>query len=219
MNMIETTQRTTKEELSRVQALARSSGQRLAERRQAVSAAEAARKEALLRQALGAGEEGDLAGGVQARTAVLAKARQELADELVRADALEKEVKRLHGVLAEQRAAAQLENVRRQAANVVSRTTDLENSLARFLKDYAAQDKALDELLALSPGLGPFVAQLRETRLAAFSERFSYVPNLPNVFAQGMRHPMGPRYVSCPLQGLVGTADQIVSWHQRGAAV
>lgn len=216
MDVTETIDRTTKGQMNRVQALIGTSTQRLVERRAAIEAADAARKDAVRRQALGDGSADKLAAAVHGCTEALAQARQALADEEEGNAALKAEVKRLLAVLAEEEAAALREKVKRIGDEATACAETVERSLVQFLADYAALDAKVAELLSASPKLREAITDLRIRLVSAVLERASYMPGLPFDYVGAMRHPSGPRYLDKTIQQLVGPADKFVTWHNRG---
>lgn len=211
-----TTERTTKGELARVQALMDASMQRLADCRTGIEAAEAARKDAVRCQALGGIDGPGLAASVQDCTRDLAEARQALADEEERNAALKAELKRLREVLFEEEAAALRDKVKRIGGEAAACAEVVERSLVQFLADYSALDAKVAELLEASPKLRQPIADLRIRLVSAVLERASYMPGLPFDYVGAMRHPTGPRYIDKTIQQVVGPAENFVTWHSRG---
>jgi hypothetical protein len=216
MPKTETIERTTKEELGRVQALMQASAQRLVERRAAIEAAEAARKDAVRRQALGGDDAPGLAAAVREHTNSIAEMRQALADEEEGQTALKAESKRLLDVLKREEEAAHAEKVRAAAAAVVTTADDLEASLADLLIRYRAVHDAMLNLATVSGTLGDWRNNIQHRVASAVAERFSCQPGVPLERVRGMRHPSGDLHFHNTTMGdLVGSVDVIMSWHQR----
>jgi regulator of replication initiation timing len=217
MDVTETIDRTTKGQINRVQALMGASTQRLAERRAAIEAAEAARKDAVRCQALGDGSADGLAAAVHGCTEALAQARQELADEAERNAALKAEAKRLHDVLAAEQLEEKVEKVRRATLAAVQAAGEAEAHLVNFLNAYTAMDARLTDVMAVSPGLGQPINDVRDALFAAFVERGSYLPACPHHLAMGAR-PETPKYVNRTLASLIPAPEEVATWAKRGRA-
>lgn len=216
MSEIETTERTTKGELARVQALIDASGARLAACRNAIEQAEAARKDAVRQQALGAGDAAQLDAAVRETTAALAQARQELADQEERGAALAAEARRLTDVLKAEREAALREQVRQSAARTQALAHDVDATLAAFITSYTAFDQALLQTVGMSPRLRERIGLVRDSVFAACAERLSYLPSFPPHLVASVRPALGPKYVNRTIPEIVPGGDQVAAWHASG---
>ncbi|WP_439580684.1 hypothetical protein [Elioraea sp.] len=213
MTVAEMIKPSTRDETARVRRLLTESQTRIAQLRQAVTAAEAGRAEAVRRQALGIGEAPVADAAVKNITDTLARKRQELADAEEAAAALTRELDRLRDVATQEAADALREQVREHAAARMAAAAAVDDACRALLSAWATYRARTDDLARVSPKLKPALDAQDDQVRGALGERTADVLRIPN-----STHPFGARYTGRVLTELAGTVEAVLAWHaaERG---